>query len=1039
MWGVGRLTPHFCRFTPLGVEYSKKKITFASAKGSNYLRGGPRDHKQKINTITNMIKRLFSIIMMLCLALPAMAQSGRVVAKVVDMETKEGIVGAIVELTSKSNPNIRKHNTTGAGGSVTIAPVANGEYTMTIAFIGYSTLTQDVTVSGTTNLEVVELTPGVAIEAVVKEVQAMRTSQNGDTLAYNAAAFKVAADADVEGLLKKMPGITITNGSVEAQGEQVKKIFVDGKEFFGEDVSTALNSLPAQAVDRVEVFNKLSDNAEFSGMDDGEGYKAINIVTHSNMRQGVFGKVYGGYGYQPDIDGGAPEPSFNNSTIYQPEVSDVTSHHKFNLGGNVNIFQGSSRISVIGLFNNVNQQNFSFEDILGVTGGGGGGMGGGPGRGVGQYMVRPQSGVARVGSIGVQYSDAWGENDKVKLNGSYFFNDTKTRNNSYLQRWYETPSPDDELEQVGESDAHNYNHRLNARVDWNINKNMSLMSRTNFSFQGNDSYSQQYGEQWGESADKKGLPYEILYNGSSVGSQAFRFSEFLQYRVKLGKPGRTITVDGRYAIRNTPKSMTNSYSNLATIYDPATGSVTPEIRYVSALAPQGETDIRANFTYTEPVSKNSQISVQYRFDMEDQDITKTAYVTGSDYNVAGLIPDASLSSMTDSRSMEHRVGPGYRYAKGKNTVVANVFYQHSILDGMVKGENVKRDFDHVTYFLMGNVAFDQQNSIRVFVSSYTQNPDVRNLQDIYDVSNAQYLSKGNPELKSAYNHRVNFHYIRSNIEKGRTFMWMFSGNITQDYIGQSISYNPGSIIVGDESYNPMQYSTYENMNGSSSLRTHLSYGFPISPIKCNLNIMAGYSWTRTPSMINNVLNITSNMGYNASLSLGSNISENIDFTLQWNGAYNDATQSLGGKNSRNQYFNHTASGTLKWVFWKGFTLTAAVNYNQYIGFTNDYNEDYLLCNVYLGKKLFKNQQAEILVGVNDILNQNTAFARTVGSGYTQNSWNSTIGRYFTVQFNYNLRHFGKKGSKKIEDYEGMGGRPGGMHFGGGRPPMMHHR
>ncbi len=129
---------------------------------------------------------------------------------------------------------------------------------------------------------------------------------------------------------------------------------------------------------------------------------------------------------------------------------------------------------------------------------------------------------------------------------------------------------------------------------------------------------------------------------------------------------------------------------------------------------------------------------------------------------------------------------------------------------------------------------------------------------------------------------------------------------------------------------------------------------------------------------------------------------------------------------------------MKWVFWKGFTLTAAVNYNQYVGFTNNYNEDFLLCNVYLGKKLFKNQ-AEILVGVNDLLNQNKAFARTVGSGYTQNSWNSVIGRYFSVQFNYNLRYFGKKGSQKIEDYDGMGGRPGGMPpFPGGRPPMMHH-
>ena len=987
------------------------------------------------------MKRLIAFVAFVLLAIPAMAQSGKVTARIVDGDTKEGIIGAIMEVRKEGSQAAGRHSVSGAEGKVTVSGLAAGDYTVTINFIGYATQTKSVKLAPNADLGVVELMPeAVAIDAVVKEVQALRTSQNGDTVAYNAAAFKVAADADVEGLLKKMPGITISNGQVEAQGEQVKKIFVDGKEFFGEDVSTALNSLPAQAVDRVEVFNKLSDNAEFSGMDDGEGFKAINIVTHSNMRQGIFGKVYGGYGYQPDIDGGSPEPTFNNPDVYKPEISDVTSHHKFNLGGNVNIFQGSSRISVIGLFNNVNQQNFSFEDILGVTGGGsgpGGGMGGGMGRGVGQYMVRPQSGVARVGSIGVQYSDSWGEGDKVKLNGSYFFNDTKTRDKNYLERWYEFPS-DDELEQVGESESHNYNHRLNLRLDWNINKNMSLMSRTNFSFQGNDPYSQQYGEQWGESAEKKDLPYEMIYNGTDASSysQGLRFSEFLQYRVKLGKDGRTITVDGRYSIRNTPKSVTNSYSNLATIYDAATGTATPDIRYVSALAPQGETDISANVTYTEPVAKNAQVSMQYRFDFENQDINKTAYITGSDFDIAGLAPDASLSSYTDSRSIEHRVGPGFRYAKNRNTFIANVYYQHSTLDGLVKGENIKRDYDHLTYFVMGNVAFNPQNSIRVFINSYTHNPDVRNLQDIYDVSNAQYLSKGNPNLKSSYNHRVNFHYIRSNIEKGRTFMWMFSGNITQDYIGQSIEYNPETIIIDGQEYNPMQYSTYENMNGSSSLRTHLSYGFPIAPIKCNLNVMVGYSWTRTPSKINNELNITSNMGYDAMVSLGSNISENIDFTIQWNGAYNDATQSLAGKN-KNQYFNHTASGTLKWVFWKGFTLTAAVNYNQYIGFTNDYNEDYLICNVYLGKKLFKNQ-AEILIGVNDLLNENAAFARTVGSGYTQNAWNSVVGRYYTIQFNYNLRYFGKKGSKNASDY-GMDVKPGaGMPggFPGGRPPMM---
>ena len=983
------------------------------------------------------MRRLIAIVVMICMSLPVMAQSAKITAKIIDAETKSGIVGAIMEVVEK-NGDKRRHSVSGAEGATSVTGLSSGEYDVNIMFIGYATLTRSVKVAGNVDLGVVELQPeAVAIEAVVKEVQALRTSQNGDTVAYNAAAFKVAADADVEGLLKKMPGITITNGSVEAQGEQVKKIFVDGKEFFGEDVSTALNSLPAQAVDRVEVFNKLSDNAEFSGMDDGEGYKAINIVTHSHMRQGVFGKVYGGYGYQPDIDGSPADLNFTNTEVYDPAVSSVTSHHKYNVGGNVNIFHGSSRISVIGLLNNVNQQNFSFEDILGVTGGGQGGGRGGMGRGVGQYMVRPQSGVARVGSIGLQYSDTWGEGEKVKLNGSYFFNDTNTRNKSLLEKWYESPSPNDYLIQEGESETHNYNHRFNARLDWKINDNMSLMSRTNFSFQGNDPYSQQYGEQYGETAEGKGLPYDVLYNGSVGSSRALRFSEFLQYRVKLGKDGRTITVDGRYAIRNTPKSWTNSYSTLSTILNSETGLYYPELRYVASEAPQSETDINANFTYTEPVAKNAQVSLQYRFDYEDQEIEKTAYITGSNYDVAGLTPDASLSSLTNSVSMEHRVGPGFRYSKDKNTFIANVYYQHSILDGMVKGEDVKRDYDHVTYFMMGNIAFNAQNTIRLFVNSYTHNPDVRNLQDIYDVSNAQYLSKGNPNLKSSYNHRINFHYVRSNIEKGRTFMWMFSTQFTQDYIGQSIYYNPETIVIDGAEYNPLQYSTYDNMNGYRQLRTHISYGFPINPIKCNLNIMAGFNWTRTPSMINDEMNFTSNVGYDAMVSLGSNISENIDFTIQWNGAYNDARQSLATRGTKNQYFNHTASGTIKWVFWKGFTLTAAVNYNQYIGFTNDYNEDYVICNVYLGKKLFKNQQGEVLVGVNDLLNENTAFARTVGSGYTQNMWNSTVGRYFTVQFNYNLRFFGKKGSQNAGDY-GMDVKAGAGRppFPGGRPPMM---
>ena len=328
------------------------------------------------------MKRFILAILALAFAVSAFAQTGKVSFSLIDSATKQGVMGAVVEVYPTAKPNDKRYYTSGANGYVSIQGLSYGSYSMVVTFIGYKDLKRDFRISAAT-LSLGKLTmeeSAERIETVVKTVKSLRTSQNGDTLSYSAGAFKVANDADVEGLLKKMPGITIANGSVEAQGETIKKIFVDGKEFFGDDVNTAIKSLPAEAVDRIEVFNKLSDQAEFSGMDDGEGYKALNIITKEGMRQGQFGKMYAGTGYEPDWQK-------NNS-------EDIAKGHKWIAGGNINFFQGDARISLIGLFNNVNQQNFSFEDILGVSGQQGGGRG--MRHTVGSYMVQPQNGVALV-------------------------------------------------------------------------------------------------------------------------------------------------------------------------------------------------------------------------------------------------------------------------------------------------------------------------------------------------------------------------------------------------------------------------------------------------------------------------------------------------------------------------------------------------------------------------------------------------------------------------------------------------------------------
>ena len=987
------------------------------------------------------MKRTLLTTLLTLFAAAAFAQKGGVTATVVDADTGESVVGAVLTLTPVKTPEKKQYFTSAFKGAVSIPSLAYGEYSLSVAFLGYNNLDTTFRVSASkVSLGLLKLKPGVQIETVVKEAKALRTSQKGDTVSYNAGAFKVVADADVEGLLKKMPGITVTDGTVEAQGETVKKVFVDGKEFFGEDVTTAIKSLPAEAVDRVEVYNKLSDAAEFSGMDDGEGYKALNIVTRPGMRQGQFGKLYAGFGYDADTE---TEDKF-----------------KYIAGGNANVFSGDSRISFIGLFNNINQQNFSFEDILGVSGGGGGRRGG-----MGNYMVRPQSGVASVNAIGVNYSDTWGKRNQVTFQGSYFFNNTNTENRSTVEKWYEAPMIPDTLSTNGYSDTKGYNHRFNARLEWKISENQNLMIRPRFSYQSNDPWSRTTGWQYGAPADG-GSGYSRTDNFSDALRHGYNVGTSAVYRAKLGKNGRTITLDGSFSYSDNTNN-SNSWSNiLATqpdrpAVDPVTGVWDPanytELRYLRNLAPSSSYSLRGSFTYTEPVAKYAQLSFQYRASYNSQERDKRSYITGDDFSTAGLTPDRSLSNSYESGYLTQSVGPGFRFSKERNTFIANVYYQRSALDGQIvrdDAEKIKHAYNNVTYFMMGQLNINRENSLRLFVSSYTDSPSITDLQSVYDVSDAQNISHGNPNLKPTYSHRVNFHYTNSNVEKGRTFMWMFSMNTTLDYTAQHLVQRPGDITIDGQAYSPNFYSTTENLDGYWQLRTHLSYGLPIGFLKSNFNVMAGVIYTKTPSMLGGTVdaatgmisggerNDTKNMGYDFRAVLGSNISENVDFTLSWNGTYNEATNSLNADKSKNRYFNHTAQGNLKVVFPLGFTFTASAAYSQYIGFTNDYSEDYLLCNVWLGKKVFKNKRGEVMVGVNDLFNQNRAFSRSTGSGYTQNSTNSVIGRYYMVQFNYNLRRFGKKGSRNIKDYDGVESSSGSRRMGpggpGGPPPGMFH-
>jgi len=957
------------------------------------------------------MKKIFWLTICLFLTVgAAFAQNtGSITATVKDATTNETVSGAVVELANVKS-EAKQYFTSGYKGVIDIKNLAAGEYAMAITFLGYKEYRQTVKVGkGVLDLGTIQLQQDAKVIESIEVSAYMRTSQKGDTVSYNASAFKTSRDASAESLLSKMPGITVNNdGSVDAQGESVQRVFVDGKEFFGQDVSTTIKTIPAEMVSKVEVYNKLSDKAEFTGLDDGEGYKAINIITTLDKRSGQFGKVYGSYGI-PD---------------------------KYIVGGNVNIFNGDQKISIIGLANNLNQTNFSFDDIVGATSsgstssssGGGGGMRSRMGA-ARNFLVRPQDGISTVQSLGLNYANSW---KKLELQGSYFFNHTSNANTQLIDRI--TYGSDDYTELYNartNSTADNYNNRLSTRLDYTINDSQSIRIRAELGLQNYKNASD------GRDTTVNGLTGTTLKEmrqqteGTSKGSYG---NISALYRAKLGKPGRTITVNSSINWNNT-----DSYSNPRyTIYVPTDSTYYRIVDYLS-----NSNRVRAEFTYTEPINAQSQLALEYEYSyrFSDQNKNTTVTINGVDDTALGNL----LSNISQSGYTTHEVGPGYNFSNDKVRLSMDVKYQYSTLSSdqtLPTDINVGYKFNNVVYRGMANINFDKANALRIMARSETANPSISQLQDAITVSGNSYEA-GNPNLQPSYTHSLMSFYTNTDISSGRTIMLMGGAMVsTNSIISRTVMNSPSYVIPN---YNGRllgagnTYSTYENLSSTKDWKAmvNASYGFPIKALKSNFTLNLSGSFVQSPSMINDYLNIMKGQYYSGGVQIGSNISENLDFTLSYNASYNinDNTSELASQ--INRYFSQYAKAEFKWITWKGITLTANGTYSQYKGITTAYNEEILLCNAYIGKKIFKNQRGELSIGINDIFNQNRDFNRSVGTNYIQNTTNSAIGRYAAIQFVYNLRVFGKgSSSKDFDNIDGASKEGVGMQRSDNRPRGM---
>ena len=919
------------------------------------------------------------------LAAQAQAQSGSVRFRVADRATREAVIGAVAELRSRGDSSAAPlYTASGSDGRGNFQRVPAGDYRLTVTSLGYDSLHRDLRVAAAeVILDSLWLTPRAeAIDAVVIETPALRPSVPGHTPSSHPAAYKVAFGADAGSLLAKMPGLEIADGGIAAQGRNIRRVYVDGREFFGNDVLSAIRNIPADMIESIDIFNTQSDQSEFTGVDTGEGFTALNIVTRPDKRRGAFGRLYGAYGI-PD---------------------------KYIGGGNVNIFNQDRRITIIGLVNNVSRQNFSFEDILGTTEEANGTAANK------NFMVKPLDGISTVQALGVNYSDDWGS--KAKIAASYFFNRTDNRNVSQTEKQSFTSTDklvlyDDE----NTSQALNLNHRFNSRLDYKIAADHSLMMRTSFSVQDNDSRNELRSR-----TDNRFSEEEIrfVYRRRNFGdndSRGLNFSNQILYRYRLpGKTSQNLTlgIGGSY----------RGYEQLSqprqyTFRDPD-DTVCDTTAYSSRNISRTDRDqpgyqIYGSASYTRSLTKRSRMSLEYRCSYAENSVERNTYVLTAE-NLFPTERNPKQSAEYGYSYLTHRVGATYQYRFRKTKVATTLYYQHDGFSGnyvIPYPTGTERTFDNLTYNAVAEIFINRNNTLKFNASGRTSNPRATDLQNIVNTTNRQNVVAGNPGLEPVYTHRLSGQYIRTNPERGRTFTLSAEFAASPNTVADSLVIDTPAFVIDDEGTalgEGNQFVRPVNLAGYRNLRAQINYGFPVRWLRSNLNLRAGISAGRLPSIINGVRNNLANRAYNLGAVLGSNISEAVDFRISYTGSYQESRSASQVRSIDNTYFNQQARAETTFVIRNRFVIRANADYDHYRGITDPFLEERLICNAMLGVKLFRNRLGEISVGVNDLLDQNrTTFRRAVTGTTLRYVTNLAVGRYVAFQLTYNLRVYKRTG------------------------------
>ena len=932
-------------------------------------------------------KRQFSLLFLLFLSLPAFGQV-EVKGSIIEKESKTPIEQAAVRLLSVKDSSLVSGAITDTKGVFSLKSVRNGDYLLNITYIGFESIERPLNVRNRTlNLGVIEMNEdAILLDEATITAKAVEVTVRNDTIEYNADSYKVAEGSVLEDLLKKMPGVEVDkDGKVTVNGKEIKKIMVDGKEFFSDDPKVASKNLPAKMVDKVQVHDRKSDMAMMTGFDDGEEEAVINLTVKPGMKQGWFGNAFAGYGSRERYEG------------------------NFMLNGMMN----SDQFTLMGGLNNTN--NMGFSDLASSMFSG---MGGGRGR---TFRGGAGNGITTSGNLGTNFSKEFIPK-KLTLGGNVRYSHSDNLGESKNNTQNILPGDSSTYDaNSGRRNTLSDNLGVNLRLEWKPDTMTQLIFQPDFGYsrthseENEDSYSQNNRRDTINRATSYALSDGEGYNAS------FR----LEFSRKLNNRGRVFSGSLSGGLNNSYSNGVNLSTTHYLLYGDSTDVIDQRERYDNKGSNYGFL-----LSWVEPLGHNNFLQASYRFRRNDRESLKNAYNDDGAGNYTQL--DSTYSRSTRSASVQQRarlafkaVREKYDYTLGFNLEPSYIKTETFIGDHVLYSNS--RDVANYSPYAQLNYRFNRQSNLRIDYDGDTEQPSMEQLRPVPDVSDPLNMTIGNPDLKPTYTNELRIRFQKFVPENQTAFMVFANGNYIINNIVSKSTYdgNTGKRV-----------STYENVNGNYNGNVRVIFNTPFtSNKKFSVNSMSWASFSNGKGFINGKENTSKALGLTERLGINYR-SDLFDFGVNGNIRYNQTQNSLEGQNNLNTY-NYGGGASTTIYLPLQFRLESDITYSTNSGYADGYEQKELMWNASASKSFLKGNAGTLRFKIYDILRQRSNISYSASASTIRYSEYNTLNSYFIVHFIYRFNIF--KGGAQASDMRREDGSPRGFRMedrgrGGGDQP-----